>query len=208
MLAALGDKFLQALVGAVSGTRDDLSAMRAWKPGWFPPMSDRCLANLIHDRLWAHMLGLEGEQATVTMHESGATREIVMGQFRLRLKRHHLDDRVSNYPTQTALDFWVQQNNGVLRGLEEITLAAGYRWDKEMKAIAAPVISYRDGQENVIWAMELLEGTAAGTVSVPGDSGAIPITWTPVTEPELPVIDVIGVGDDAGTRTRAATDES
>lgn len=208
VLDALGDKFLHALVGAVSGARDDLDAMREWRPGWFPPMSDRCLANLIHDRLWAHMLGLEGDHDAVTMHESGATREIVAGQFRLRLKRHHPDDRVSNYPTQTALDFWIQHNNGVLPGLEEITLAAGYRWDKEVKAIGAPVISYRDGQENVIWAMELLGGTAADVVNPADDGGLTPITWTSVPGPELPVIDVTGVGPDAETVTRAATDES
>lgn len=48
LLAALGDKFLQNLVSAVSGSRDDLEAMREWRPGWFPMMSDRCLANIIH----------------------------------------------------------------------------------------------------------------------------------------------------------------
>ena len=208
VLDALGDKFLQALVGAVGGAREDLDAMRKWRPGWFPPMSDRCLANLIHDRLWAHMLELEGDRSAVTLHESGATREIVAGQFRLRLKRHHLDDRVSNYPTQTALDFWIQQNDGVLPGLEEITLAAGYRWDKETKTIGAPVISYRDGQENVIWAMELLGGSAADATSAAGGGGPTPITWTAVAGPELPVIDVISVGDDTATGTEVGTDGS
>lgn len=208
VLDALGDKFLQALVAAVGGAREDLDAMRNWRPAWFPPMSDRCLANLIHDRLWAHMLDSEAEQPAVTMHESGATREIVASQFRLRLKRHHPDDRVSNYPTQTALEFWLQENNGVLPGLEQTTLAAGYRWDKDTKTIGAPVISYRDGQENVIWAMELLGGSAVEAVSPAGGGGPTPITWTAVAGPELPVIDVSGGANEMATGTEAGADGS
>lgn len=195
VLAALGDKFLQNLVAAVDHTRDDLEAMRVWRPGWFPTMSDRCLANLIHDRLWAHMLSLGDDQSGVTMHESGATREIVIGQFRLRLKRHQFDGRVSNYPTQTAIEFWIQQNDGVLPGMEEITLAAGYRWHKDTKSIGVAVVSYRDGQENMIWAMELRGATSGETVT--------PITWAPVDTPDLPTIEITGIGEedeaDAGT---------
>ncbi len=148
-------------------------------------MSDRCLANLIHDRMWAHMLGL-GDENDVTMHESGVTREIVVGQIRLRLKRHNLGDRVSNYPTQTALEFWVQRREGILPGMEEITLAAGYRWHTDTKAIGAPVISYRDGRENVIWAMELGGGAFEG--------GVTPITWSPLGTPDLPIVDITGIG--------------
>jgi hypothetical protein len=189
VLAALGDKFLQGLVSAVGGTRNDLEEFRQWRPGWFPTMSDRCLANLIHDRLWAHMLGVSDEPAQhVVMYESGATREVVVDRFRLRLKRHHFDDRVSNYPTQTALDFWVQNNSGVLPGMEEITLAAGYRWHTDTKSVGAPVISYRDGQEKVIWAVELLSGAAGAT----GGGPVAPISWNPLSGPDLPAIDVNG----------------
>ena len=139
------------------------------------------------------------------MYESGATREIIAGQFRLRLKRHHPDDRVSNYPTQTALEFWEQQNDGVLPGMEEITLAAGYRWDQEVKAIGAPVVSYRDGQENVIWAMELHEGAATGD-SDEGPVDPLPITWTAIDDPGLPIIDVSGI--DTATAADADSDGS
>jgi hypothetical protein len=203
VLTALGDKFLQSLVIAVGGTRDDLEAMRGWRPSWFPTMSDRCLANLIHDRLWAHMSGSAGEEVDTTMYESGVTREITVGQqFRLRLKRHHLDDRVSNYPTQAALAFWIQQTDGVLPSMEEVTLAAGYRWHAETKSIGVPVISYRDGQENVIWAMELLGDASTDEVTS--------IAWAPVSTPDLPVIDVTGIGneDEAGTGTEGAQDET
>lgn len=200
VLRALGDKFLGRLIQAVEGARDDLEAMRDWQPDWFPLMSDRCLANLIHDRLWAHMLKPDYEPNDMTVHESGATREIIMGPFRLRLKRHHPDDRVSNYPTQTALEFWIQQNDGVLPGMEETTLAAGYRWHGDTKSIGAPVISYRDGQENVIWAVELQSGTPAEAVTS--------ITWAPVA-PDLPVIEVAGTDhkDRAGTGTDGVPDE-
>ncbi|MXI81348.1 hypothetical protein GR254_17985 [Mycobacterium tuberculosis] len=43
----------------VSGSsRFDIADMRNWRPGWFPTMHSRCLSNLIHDRIWAHLVTL------------------------------------------------------------------------------------------------------------------------------------------------------
>jgi hypothetical protein len=107
----------------------------------------------------------------------------------LRIKRHHGENRISTYPTQTALAFYIQ-GPPTLDGLELVTLAAGYRWDTELRRIEAPVISYRDGKDNPIWAVELdepREGTSA-------------IGWTPII-PSLPGVEFgdPDEADDTGT---------
>ncbi|CDM10344.1 hypothetical protein MT49_2194 [Mycobacterium tuberculosis 49-02] len=58
VMTELGDKFLAALVGTIRDTRFDIADMRNWRPGWFPTMHSRCLSNLIHDRIWAHLVTL------------------------------------------------------------------------------------------------------------------------------------------------------
>jgi len=55
-MSSLGDKFLKGLAWSIRGAREDLAELREWRPGWFPPMSGRCLANLIHDRIWARLV--------------------------------------------------------------------------------------------------------------------------------------------------------
>jgi hypothetical protein len=179
VLSELGDKFLTSFAGAVTATRSDIVAMRAWNPGWFPGMSPRCLSNIIHDRIWAHVATAVDDDKSVSLLDNGPTREIQVGlNFRLRVKRHREHDMISTYATQTALDFWLQ-GPPALPGLELITLAAGYRWDADLRAILAPVVSYRDGKDNPIWAVELSEPITA----------AEPITWTPAG-PSLPSIDL------------------
>lgn len=182
VLGALGDKFLSALAGAVSAARVDIDEMRAWRPGWFPMMHSRCLSNLIHDRVWAHLVtAVEGDEGT-TIIESGATREVQVGvNFLLRIKRHRTGDLISSYPTTGALAFYLQ-GASAFPGLELITLAGGYRWDDEERVIKAPVISYRDGKDNPIWAVELSEP----------QEGVATISWTPVPGPDLPSIQFEG----------------
>jgi hypothetical protein len=193
VLAELGDEFLRRLAGAVAYARVDIADMRAWRPGWFPPMSVRCLANLIHDRIWAHFAAAVDGSSAVNLFESGPTREIQVGMnFRLRIKRHHDDDSISTYPTETALGFYLQEQV-CIEGLELIKLAAGYRWDAEMREILAPVISYRDGKDNPVWAVELREP----------DAGMGPISWAPIVTPSLPLVDVGG----AATKSETGTED-
>jgi hypothetical protein len=82
-----------------------------------------------------------------------------------------------------------------LGGLELVTLAAGYRWDPELREIKAPVISYRDGKDNPIWAVELAEP----------DDGASAITWTPI--PGGPSLPAVEYGDPADGEDAGTTDE-
>ncbi|WP_147918842.1 hypothetical protein [Ruania zhangjianzhongii] len=66
-----------------------------------------------------------------------------------------------------------------LEGMEEVSLAAGYRWNALTGEVGAPVITYREGKENVVWAVEV-EGRGQGTTA---------IHYTPI-QPVLPDIDL------------------
>lgn len=192
VLSGLGDKFLLAFASAVAAARTDINEMRAWRPGWFPTMHSRCLSNLIHDRIWAHLVEAVEADKSAVVHESGPTREVQVGMhFLIRIKRHRRGNAISTYPTETALAFWTQGSTQALDGLELTTLAAGYRWDPDLRAIQAPVLSYRDGRDNPIWAVELDE---------PHD-GTASITWTPLPGPQLPTIDFgdLNESDETGT---------
>lgn len=186
-MTELGDKFLAALVGTIRDTRFDIADMRNWRPGWFPTMYSRCLSNLIHDRIWAHLVTLIASNPGTSIKDKGATREIVVGaHLRLRIKRHHAGDEISTYPTRTAIEFWQQGSQLAFPGLEEVRIAVGYRWDPDTREIGAPLLSLRDGKDHVIWVVELDE-PAAG----------VKITWTPI-EPTLPSIDFGDLGEDSG----------
>jgi hypothetical protein len=179
VMAGLGDKFLRDLASSVSGARADLAAFRQWRPGWFPPMSERCLANLIHDRIWAHLVAAVNGNPNIDTIDNEPIREIWLdAQYRMRVKRHHADDTISTYPTAAALEFWTQ--GSPLPGLETITLGVGYRWIADVRGIGPPVVSYRDGMDNPIWVVELDEP----------EDGSVPIRWMPVTRPDLPVVDL------------------
>jgi hypothetical protein len=187
VLASLGDKCLSAIAAAVGAARQDLADMREWRPGWFPPMSERGLSNIIHERIWAHLCARLDGEADLVIVDSEPHRMLHVGTtFRLRVKRHHPDDRISTYATAAALEFWTQGNQ-TLEGLEIITLGAGYRWEKELRKIGPPVVSCRDGKDNPLWSVELVEPAA----------GVVGITWTPVDGPRLPDVDLSSAVDRA-----------
>lgn len=196
VLNEIGDKFLLAFSASVTRARQDIDDMRAWKPDWFPTMHSRCLSNLIHDRIWAHLVqAVEADRSAVII-EYGATREVQVGNnFLLRIKRHRDGNQISTYPTQTALQFYLQPAQTAIIGLELITLAAGYRWDDDLRKITAPVLSYRDGQDNPIWAVELDEPAA----------GATAIRWNPLPGPQLPAVDIGNLDEPGETGTMDGT---
>jgi hypothetical protein len=108
--------------------------------------------------------------AGVSFVDKEPIRDIWVGiNYQLRIKRHHWDGRVSTYPTQAALDFLAQpETQETLEGLGEVHLIAGYSWDKEMRDIAAGVLSLRDGLNKQIWLIELplpgIPGTGVSTM--------------------------------------------
>ncbi|MEO7193244.1 MAG: hypothetical protein ABIZ05_00235 [Pseudonocardiaceae bacterium] len=142
-------------------------------------MSQRCLANLIHDRIWARLVAAVDGNPDIETIDREPVREIWISQnYQVRVKRHHPDDKISNYPTAAALEFWEQGSQ--LLSLEAITLGAGYRWIAQERRVGPAVISYRDGKDNPIWAVELDE---------PGE-GTDAIGWRPITRPDLPTVDL------------------
>lgn len=178
-MSGLGDKFLRDLARSVRGARQDLADLREWRPAWFPLMSGRCLANLIHDRIWARLVVAVDGHPEIETVDREPVREIWISQnYQIRIKRHHLDDQISTYPTAAALEFWAQGSQ--LPSLEAVTLGAGYRWITQERRVGQAVISYRDGKDNPIWAVELDEP----------NEGTENIGWKPITRPDLPSVDL------------------
>ncbi|MEU4804367.1 hypothetical protein [Actinosynnema sp. NPDC023587] len=194
VLRDLGDKVVASLVDATATTRDDLSDYRSFRPGWVADHSERGLASWIHDRLWANLRRELDGVDEVLLTDLGATREIAVGlNYRARVKRHSITDRVRSYPTKAALAFWAQSET-TLSGLEEVRLGFGYRWDPEERRIGKAVISLRDGLEtDAIWVVEVDTGEA-------GTDGVRPINSNPV-DPSLPQIDLYEASTGAGEET-------
>ncbi|MEU4724050.1 hypothetical protein AB0G06_30920 [Nonomuraea dietziae] len=173
-------------------TTDDLAEYRQIKPSWVSQASERGLANWIHDRLWYHLSVLLDGISTVRLVDSEPTREIFVGlRYRLRAKRHGDEGNVSTFLTPGAIEFLFQPPaQETISGLEEIRLIAGYTWDKETREMGQPVLSLRDGKDEIVWLIELPD---AGT----GYGGAT-VTPMPVApEPSAPTIEL---GDEDAAR--------
>jgi hypothetical protein len=144
-------------------------------------MSGRCLANLIHDRIWARLVAaVDGNPGIETIDREPVREMWISQKYQVRIKRHHPEEKISTYPTAAALEFWAQGSQ--LPSLEAITLGAGYRWIVQERRVGPAVISYRDDKENPIWAVELDEP----------DEGADTIGWRSITRPDLPTVDLFG----------------
>lgn len=192
--AELGDKMVDALVTAVTDTREDLALYRTSLPQFAYEQSARGLANWVNDRLWQHVQRQLFNIPGVLLHEHGATREVVVGtKYRLRLKRHSPAGFIRNYRTPTALAFW-QLDSFALPGLAETRLCFGYVWDAEVERIGDPVMSRRTDQDTLLWMERLDESAGAG-----GATEATPIV--PPTIPGLPRIDLPAADEKDGTDT-------
>ena len=192
VLDDLGDKVPLALLRATERARADYAAFRAAFPDWLPGMFERELADVIHPRIWAHLVAeLEGVEG-VTLVAREPVREIGIAAgsghgYVARIKRHGDGDRISSYPTRTDIEFWA---GGVMtfEGYERVNLAFGYRWDRERREMGSPVISYREGKDNVVWAVLVDAGT-----------GALPLSYEPI-EPDLPQIDLLDASRETDER--------
>ena len=177
--AALGDKFLTCFVDAVDAARGDYEEFREWRPSWFASFTNRFTSNFVHERVWAYMVAGLDDQADVVILDKEPRRELIVGgKYVMRIKRHSEADRIRSYPTSAALDFWAQKP--ALAGLEQISLAVGYIWDKDERAVKAPVLSLRDGlDKRPVWAIRFTSRMA----------GADSIAWEPI-EPTDPTMDL------------------
>ncbi|MGL4178229.1 MAG: hypothetical protein ACRCSN_19410 [Dermatophilaceae bacterium] len=104
-------------------------------------------------------------------------RQLQVGRYEIRLKRHRLGEHISTYPTRGAVKFW--SSEAVLPGLETVSLALGYLWDAELREVGDPILSFREGIHKPIWGVRLERGAG----------GAAAITWRNV-DPNLPDIDL------------------
>lgn len=195
VLAALGDKVVDALTAAVARTREDLVTYRAGNPLWVAEASERGLAGWIHDRLWAALVELLHDNPDVHLLESGPTRDVIVSsRYRIRMKRHDISGNVASYPTQGAMEFFAQPSIPTLEGMDQVHLIAGYSWTKDLREIGAAVLSMRDGKNNVIWLVDLdaHAGALAGTTT----GGFTPIAPA-IDTPVAPVIE-LAADRDAG----------
>jgi len=177
---ALGDKVIASVKIATTLARADLTTYRRAFPVWVAEATERGLASWIHDRLWFHLaVDLDGlPRVELVDHEP--TREVWVGlNYRIRIKRHHEDGQVNTYPTQTALEFVTQPDQGFLDGLEQWNLFAGYVWVRDEREIGSAVISLHEG-DSVIWE-ERLDEPEGGSDAGP----ARPVT----PEPKPPTIE-------------------
>ena len=165
VLEDLGDKVLDALVGAVDATRDDLLRYRDVLPDVAAQSSARGLANWIHDRIWYHACRLLDSVDDVVCYEKGAFREIIVeDRYRVRVKRHRPPAAVATYPTQGAIDFMEQPDGQrVLEGMERLRLIFGYVWDRDSDEMGPAMLSMRHGIKNVPWAHELSSKRTSAT---------------------------------------------
>lgn len=183
VLDDLGDKLVEAFLGAMEVARADLDDLRAWRPGWFGLFTERFLANFLHERLWAELITRVSDHPGVQVIDREPRREIESGgRYVIRFKRHRTGDKIATYPTQAALAFWT--NEATLPGLERASLAMGYLWDPELRQVEDSVLSYRDRLNHPVWGVKL---------GRPGES-ATGITWSPI-DPTLPSIDLSSVLD-------------
>jgi hypothetical protein len=133
-----------------------------------------------------HMLtGLDGVDE-VRLNEHGSTRQFVVNdRIILRCKRHDRQNKIKSYPTRAAIEHW--GGTVTLDGMATINIAAGYRWDKELREIGPAVLSFRRGlRARPLWIVDLGRGEAmTAPVRIVG-----PIT------PGLPSVDLFGIGEE------------
>ena len=175
VLDELGEKVLDAWVGAVDAARGDLREYRTTLPDIAAQSSPRGMANWIHDRIWSHACRLLDSVDDAVCYEKGPFREvIVQDRYRIRLKRHRPPAAVTTYPTQGAMDFMEQPDGQrVLEGMEQLRLILGYLWDEDSGEMGPAVLSMRHGIKNVLWVHEL-SSTEGSATSLPGRDGPTP----------------------------------
>jgi len=185
----LGDKVVGAILHAVEAAKEQFQKYRRQHPDWAADNAARTLASLIHDWIWADLKQQLDGVTHVNLIDRHPTREIAVQvqseerlSYLLRVKLHHLDGRTSSYQTQSVIDFELQGVTPSFPGFGETRLQAGYEWDKEARTMGDPVISLRDGRDQIIWVHSLAaqEGEADGGT----------VTRPPKPRPTLPTLGV------------------
>jgi hypothetical protein len=147
--AEIGDKVVNAMAKSVVNARADLATYRDVFPHFVSDQTERGLANWIHDRMWKHLVDGVSDNTAVQISDNGTTREIRVGiNYRFRAKRHDEESSTRSYPTQSVIEFHIQEPT--FDGLSELRLDYGYRWVLEERRMGEPVMSLRHGKD-LIW---------------------------------------------------------
>ncbi|WP_064745374.1 hypothetical protein [Pseudonocardia acaciae] len=180
--AELGDKVLDAVSLGVAHAKEQFGIYQQQHPDWLASNTKRTVASLIHDWMWAAVAKALDEAPHVVIIDRDPVRELAIRvesehrlSYLLRLKRHHLDGSTSSYQTQTVIDFELQGPNQTFPGYGEVRLEAGYEWDADTRAMGGPLITLRDGRDNVLWTLPLTPhtGIGGGTVTQPTTPGPV-----------------------------------
>lgn len=185
VLAELGEPLPLALIAATRAARADLTALRIERPAFFMQMNERDLANRAHPQYWFALRQELEHLPEFSWRESGPYREMTFStaggrSYVSRVKRHSPSFRIRSATTKTDTVFW-SGAQATFDGLETIPLALGYVWDRELREVREPVVSYHEGKNRVVWAYSIDEGAEAGTVT--------PAVYTNIT-PGLPTYDL------------------
>jgi hypothetical protein len=193
VVSELGDKVIDAIVQAVAVAKDEFELYRKQHPAWAAENAARTIAGMIHDWMWAELKQQLDLLPHVNMIDKDPRREIGVQvhspdrlSYLMRIKLHHLDGRTSSYQTQTVIDFELQGQNQTFPGWGEVRLEAGYEWDKDARAMGAPVISLRDGRNKIVWVHELPDQSA------PPQTGGNVASPPSKPGPAAPVVEVHG----------------
>ena len=183
----VGQSVLSAIVTARDNAATDYTRWRKESPSEIARATSRGLANRISDSFVAHMVAVLDGVDDVAFRERGNSRYFVVREkIVLICKRHDGKDKISSYPTRSALDVW--GGAPTLEGMGTINLAAGYRWDKDVREIGVPVLSYRKGlRANPIWVADLSRGEGGASA---------PVRIVPPAGPNLPTLDLSDFGQE------------
>lgn len=183
VLDAVGPEVVDALGRIVRGAREDLARYRSTFPEWVVGATARATKSWIHDRLFDHVRAEFDDAPYVTVKTAEPTLEfMVHSRFRFPLKAHGLQDILSTYPTNGALQYMRQGSQPSFPDLSEIRLVAGYRWDSELMEMNEAVITMRNGRR-CIWAVELREDDVSNSI---GQFSPYAIAPAPSIDVKLP----------------------
>ena len=165
VLEEIGPQFATAISTSVRTARDKYRGLRAREPHITRLFTQRTSANVLHDLIWSELAASLGDNPDYSLVDTYPLRMIThpcgSRLYRIRIKRHR-GNFISSYATATDKKYY-SGNVDTFDGYEVVSLAAGYRWDSEIGEVICPVISYRQGKDNVVWQVEPSDGTETGT---------------------------------------------
>lgn len=153
VVSTLGNAFVGAFVDAVEGSEQDRRTILVEHPDWYATFTQRHVASFLHERLWGRMLPTFSQLQLNTIDKE-PVREVVVGPYSIRFKRHNVDDDISTFPTDSAVRFWANTAQPALIEGDPMSLAMGYLWDGDH--IVSPLISLRASIHEALWVRQLV----------------------------------------------------